>query len=59
MKQFIGEVIAELNKIEWPSFEEFVGSTIVTLLLVVFFALFIGGVDKALSFAARYIFSQV
>lgn len=59
MKQFISEVVNELHKIEWPSFEEFVGSTIVTLLLVVFFAVFIGGVDKVLSFAARYIFSQV
>lgn len=59
MKQFVSEVISELQKIEWPSFEEFIGSTAITLLLVVFFSVFIGGIDKVLSFAARYIFSQV
>jgi preprotein translocase subunit SecE len=53
---FLEQVKAELLKIEWPSFEEFIGSTIVTLVFVLFFALFIGAVDRAIAFLAKYIF---
>lgn len=55
--EFLGQVKAELLKIEWPSFDEFVGSTIITLLIVLFFSLFIGGVDRVLAFVAKQIFT--
>jgi preprotein translocase SecE subunit len=54
---FLGQVRAEFLKIEWPSFDEFVGSTIITLVIVLFFALFIGGVDRVLAFLAKQIFT--
>lgn len=55
--EFLGQVKTELLKIEWPSFDEFIGSTIITLIIVVFFALFIGGVDRVLAFLAKQIFT--
>ena len=39
----------ELSKVMWPSFDEFVGSTIVVLFLVVIFALYLGALDCILS----------
>lgn len=54
---FLGQVKAELLKIEWPSFDEFIGSTIITLVIVLFFSLFVGGVDRALAFLAKQIFT--
>lgn len=55
--EFLGQVRAELLKIEWPSFEDFVGSTIVTLILVVFFTTFVFGIDQAIKALAKYIFT--
>ncbi len=54
---FLGQVKAELLKIEWPSFDDFVGSTIITMILVVFFTIFIFGVDQAIKVLAKYIFT--
>ena len=56
--EFLGQVKVEFLKIEWPGFDEFIGSTIVTLLLVIFFALFIGGADRLITFVAKYIFTH-
>ena len=53
---FLREVRAELLKVVWPKYDEFVGSTIVVLLLVCAFAIYLGGVDLGLSQLARYIF---
>lgn len=43
--QFLKEVRVELSRVEWPKFDEFVGATIVTLLLVIFFTIFFFIVD--------------
>lgn len=45
--QFLKEVRTELSRVEWPKPEEFIGATIVTLLLVLFFTIYLGLVDKA------------
>jgi preprotein translocase SecE subunit len=45
--QFLKEVRAEMARVEWPKPEEFIGATIVTLLLVIFFTIYLGLVDKA------------
>jgi preprotein translocase SecE subunit len=44
--QFLKEVKIELSRVEWPKLDEWVGATIVTLILVVFFAIFLGLIDK-------------
>ena len=55
--QFIKEVRIELSKVEWPNFNEFVGSTLVVLFLVCFFAIYLGVVDLGLSKLTKYIFT--
>ena len=57
MVQFLHEVRLELAKIEWPKFDEFVGATIISLLLVVVFAIFFGAVDRTISLIAKHIFT--
>ncbi len=47
--QFVKEVHLELSKVTWPKFNEFVGSTIVVLLLMSFFSIYLGVVDKGLT----------
>lgn len=55
--QFLGEVRVELSRIEWPSFEEFIGSTIIALIIICAFALYLGFIDRIFALAARYIFA--
>lgn len=45
--QFLKEVRTELSRVEWPKPDEFIGATIVTLLLVLFFSIYLGLIDKA------------
>jgi len=40
--QFVKEVHLELSKVTWPKFDEFIGSTIVVLLLMSFFSIYLG-----------------
>ncbi|MBA2306636.1 preprotein translocase subunit SecE [Candidatus Dependentiae bacterium] len=44
--QFLKEVRAEMARVEWPKRDEFVGATIVTLLLVAFFTVYLGIIDR-------------
>jgi preprotein translocase subunit SecE len=43
--KFLKEVRVELSRVEWPTVNEWMGATAVTLILVVFFAIFLGFVD--------------
>ena len=54
--QFVKDVQIELSKVTWPKFDEWVGSTIVALLLMSFFAIYLGLVDKGLTELMRVIF---
>lgn len=56
IKKFLKEVVAELRKVTWPSKDELVGSTIVTIVVSLIVAIFIGIVDRILSFAVKAIF---
>jgi preprotein translocase subunit SecE len=47
--QFVKEVHLELSKVTWPKFDEWVGSTVVVLLLMSFFSIYLGLVDKGLT----------
>ena len=51
-KDFVNDTLAELRRVVWPTKEERGAGTIVTILLLVFFAIYILGLDSA----ARYLF---
>jgi preprotein translocase SecE subunit len=51
-KDFVNDTIAELKRVDWPTREERNAGTIVTIGLLIFFALYILGLDSA----ARFIF---
>ena len=53
---FLSEVRVELNKVVWPKYDDWVGSTIIVLVLVLIFALFLGFIDFGFSKVAGYIF---
>ena len=54
--KFIKEVRNELKRVNWPSRDEIRGSTVVVIVIVLVLAVFIGLVDRALSFAISLIF---
>ena len=54
--RFLKEVVAELRKVTWPSKDELVGSTIVTIVVSLVVALFIGVVDRILTLIVHTIF---
>jgi preprotein translocase SecE subunit len=56
--QFFSEVRLELSRVVWPKFDEFIGSTLVVIVIVTVFAIYLGGIDFGLSNLARYIFEQ-
>jgi preprotein translocase subunit SecE len=53
--QFVKDVHLELSKVTWPKFNEFAGSMIVVLLLMSFFSIYLGLVDKGLTELWRFI----
>jgi len=54
--QFLQGVKVELTKVIWPKFDDFIGSTVVVLVLVFLFAIYLGSIDFGFSALARYIF---
>ncbi len=56
IQRFLKEVAAELRKVTWPTKQELIGSTIVTIVVSLVVAIFIGVVDRLLSFVVRAIF---
>lgn len=54
--QFLKEVRVELSKIVWPSFNEFVGATIIALFLIFLFSIYLGALDFGFSWLAKQIF---
>lgn len=57
LTQFLTEVRVELSRVEWPTFNDFIGATLLVLFIIAVFAVFFGVVDKILSLIAQYIFS--
>ena len=49
IKQYITEVIEELKKVTWPTWEELKGSTLVVIIFSVIMGLYIAGLDFGLS----------
>ncbi|HBS48375.1 TPA: preprotein translocase subunit SecE [Candidatus Dependentiae bacterium] len=54
---FLKEVRVELSKITWPTREELIGSTIIVLILVAFFATFLGVSDLGFSLLIKKLFN--
>ncbi len=58
ISKFLREVNIELRKVTWPSKDEIVGSTIVTIVVSTIVAIFIGIVDQALTAIITVIFDS-
>jgi preprotein translocase subunit SecE len=56
--QFLREVRTELGKVVWPTWNELVGSTIIVLIIVVAFSLYLGAVDYVLAMGADWVFAR-
>jgi preprotein translocase subunit SecE len=54
--KFLSEVRGELSKVIWPTRHELIGSTIISLVFILFFAIYLGGVDFVFHNLARRIF---
>jgi preprotein translocase subunit SecE len=48
-KRFLKEVKIEMTKVTWPTWPELKGSTVLVILVSVFFAVYIGAIDLVLS----------
>ena len=55
--KFLKEVSAELRKVTWPTKEELIGSTIVTVVVSLIVSIFVFIVDRSLTFVIKTIFS--
>lgn len=56
--RFFGDVKAELKKVTWPSKKEVYGTTIVVIIAVFFFGLYLFLVDSVLQVAVNKIFQM-
>jgi len=52
---YFNDVVAELKKVNWPTREMLITSTVVVILVSLAFALYIMGVDKILNFVVSFI----
>jgi preprotein translocase subunit SecE len=50
MGQFLRDVRAEMRRVSWPSVKEVKNTTIITLIAVIFFAVYLFLVDRIWSF---------
>ena len=48
--QFLRDTRAEMRRVSWPTANEVKNTTIITLIAVVFFAIYLFGVDRVWSF---------
>jgi preprotein translocase subunit SecE len=48
--QFLRDVRAEMNRVSWPSAKEVKNTTVITLIAVIFFAIYLFLVDRVWSF---------
>ena len=55
--QFIRDTRAEMRRVSWPTAAEVKNTTIITLIAVVFFALYLFGVDRVLAFVIDHLFT--
>jgi len=56
IEKYLKETMAELRKMTWPTKDELIGSTVITVVFSLITALFIGVVDRLLVFSITQIF---
>lgn len=54
---FLSQVRVELSKVVWPKFDDWIGSTIVVLVLIAIFSVYLFFIDSIFSQLARWIFA--
>ena len=54
-KDFVNDTMAELKRVDWPTREERNAGTVVTILLLAFFSLYIFGLDNAIHTIFSYL----
>ena len=52
---FLRDTRAEMRRVSWPTFNEVKNTTIITLVAVVFFSLYLFGVDRVWSFLIEHL----
>jgi len=57
IEKYWKETVAELRRMTWPTKDELIGSTIVTVVVSLIVAIFIGIVDWVLVRAMTFVFS--
>jgi preprotein translocase subunit SecE len=57
LRTFVSDVKVEMAKVSWPTREELKGSTVVVIIVTLAFALFTFGIDRALSYLVRLLYS--
>jgi preprotein translocase subunit SecE len=53
--QFVRDTRAEMRRVSWPTANEVKNTTIITLIAVVFFAVYLFGVDRVWSFLIEHL----
>ena len=53
--QFLRDTRAEMRRVSWPSANEVKNTTIITLIAVVFFALYLFGIDRVWAFLIEHL----
>ena len=53
--QFIRDTRAEMRRVSWPTATEVKNTTIITLIAVVFFALYLFGIDRVWAFLIEHL----
>jgi len=54
---YMNEVVKEVHKVSWPSRQELVSNTVLTLIASLFIALLIFGQDQVISRVLQFIYS--
>jgi preprotein translocase SecE subunit len=55
--QYLYEVRSELSKVEWPQWNDFIGTTIVVITFITICALFFGFIDRVIALILKHIFT--
>ncbi len=53
--QFIRDTRAEMRRVSWPTANEVKNTTIITLIAVIFFALYLFGIDRVWAFLIEHL----
>ena len=53
--QFVRDTRAEMRRVSWPTANEVKNTTIITLIAVIFFAIYLFGVDRIWSFLIEHL----